>query len=287
LPLNYGTAIYDDPDSYYSSSVPTNLTTFTKLELFGGTHDETVVLARELNESEILLLLNDSNPQTWGFDTCFLASYDETLEAGSLKFGDIAVDKWRLKRQNSVNLQITTVKDFNIDDYDMQIIFTDRGLWSNRNYLYFIMPVGVDGTEGSVLSVPTGITFEGMFLVDPDDENKNVHFFYDLQPTSTEYIEDRVELRTFSSYPFIRKGQGSFERGSINASFVTDEYGTATSKYQMLKTLIKMDKPLLLKDGRGFNYLVNAYEPKEQAERFTYDYTHAQINWVEVGEAPL
>lgn len=308
MPSYYGSAIYGV--STYNANVPNNLTTLDRLDIYTGTHDEIHILARELSELEILQLLEDVSVnytvsqlqaltvqeasqltvedligvrQRWNADTVFLASFEGNLEAGSISLGDVEINKWRLKRQREGSNIVVTVGEFNVLDYDIQISWIDRNLWSKRNYVYFIVPVGTDGTEGEQLSVVTSVTFDGWILTDPDNQNNFVKFYYNIDSVSIQLEEDRTELRTFYKYPLVRYGEGDFHRGSISSLYIPEDQ-TVIQQIEALKTLLRLRKALLLKDGKGVNYLVNAHSQIESRDINDIDPSRISIQWVEVGE---
>ncbi|WP_211329378.1 hypothetical protein, partial [Ammoniphilus oxalaticus] len=144
---------------------------------------------------------------------------------------------------------------------------------------YMAVAKGDNGTrsEESDMSL-IDVMFSGWWVVDMET-NDMFNFVYNVSQGQISLEEERQEIRTFSSKPFVRYGAFSAERGSL-AGLKIDGPGTAREQVNVLRELISRRKPFYLKNNRGESWVVNIYNLKRQYNIGMMEMP--SIDWVEV-----
>lgn len=147
-------------------------------------------------------------------------------------------------------------------------------------YEYMVRAIGTNGTQSNI-SPPEMVymTYDGWWVMDLDT-NESFQFLYNIPLSQIDREEERNELRTFSSKPFIRYGSFKVNKGSLSGLKIPEDYVSSRDQIINLLNLMDKRKPLLLKNDIGDSWMVNIFNPsRKQGVALTEEIS---IEWVEV-----
>lgn len=282
LPI-YGVAVYGDAP-YTSEPLPL-ITDLAEVIIIDGVYDELILVAGSLTDAELLAYAKKNSPSPeWDSSTIMNASFDSTLEGGSIDLNGIEIVSWKVRKMQSGDSTSSLIGVYPITE-NLVMSCEDVTVASNKDTTYEVLPVGVNGIEGASTSVTYNLPIEGWWILDPDDTDNCVQFLYNLDDTSIQTDEDRVEMSTFAKYPIVRYGKKRAKRGTLSSLFIPDESSISPELlYEKLDYLTSLHKPLLLKGYTGKNYLVDISAPQEDLILRPNGFKRVTVNWVEVGE---
>lgn len=259
----YGVAVYGD--SVYTADQPQTIPQYSSFSASGQyAIDDLHIVADTLDQAQIAGIYTSGHPQQRIISTVILAPFDGNTEAGDIDFGGLTIDHWRVYRDGVEIAEYENTKSTSLSHTDYTVVAT-------KLYEYSVAPVAQNGVEGDWTTTQIRAGFDGWWLVDETEET--YQFLYNNVVGTIMYEEDRAEVRTFASKPFVRSGQYRAERGSIGGLKATRE------DYEKLRELVQNKRVLQLKSWRGDGWYVNIYNlqrtPEIAGETLSVD-------WVEV-----
>ncbi|WDV47037.1 hypothetical protein PV797_04875 [Clostridiaceae bacterium M8S5] len=219
----------------------------------------------------------------WSSHTVFIAKLKDNLEAGNISLDEHDISGLKVKRKKSESNTYVDLATVNYVPNSM-MTYLDYFASSNTDYDYAVVPVSTSGIEGIINITPTKPMFDGWWLIDCDDPDKNhFHFYYNLKDVNISTHQDRTVLNTFSKYPKVYYGQKYAKHGSLSGLLLPDD-GNVVTQLRKLEDMINKHKPLLLKDSMGRCFYVDVSAPSMVAMQRPNDISSISINWVEVRE---
>jgi hypothetical protein len=168
--------------------------------------------------------------------------------------------------------------EFVYDDYTQGI----------GDYVYSIVPVAVNETEGIPNSVEVNSTFAGWHLVDKQT-NRIISFDKFLgseASASTSINQGRTQIDTLSRFPRFVYTDQDYHTFSLQGVFIPEDWETSGQLYQsIVDTYIRSHKPFLCKSGSGEIYIVECSSPNKSAPQNVYkgyDYFELTMQFTEV-----
>lgn len=229
-------------------------------------------------------LTSTKNP--WQLDTYLLASFVNNLEAGNVNNGGVNIAKFAIKRRKVDEITSLTIgyKDY---VHGQGLDFTDY-TQGNDNYIYSIVPIGVNELEGSPNEIEVESEFTGWFIVDKDT-NEILAFdkFIGSEPSiDMNFNQGRIQIDTMAQYPQIYYTPQAYHTFSLSAVFVPSEYEKSGQVYErILNKFIKQHKPFLIKGSNGEIYVCDISNPRKSSPMNTWrdrDFIQITIDAIEV-----
>lgn len=227
----------------------------------------------------------------WQSNTAFLATFNNTLEAGNLSMGEIDVDTLRFKKRKKGEMEWLLIDEvpYVKDQYIYEV--RDRLARSNIEYEYSIVPVVAGNTEGTPVTNSIVAMHEGLWVVDAD---QSVNIFCEVDYGT---INHNTNIATFelldNKYPLVISGELDYVSGTISGRLLTyDSWKQHSMDYQAelnlredVSKFFKNGQPKVMKNDKGRYYLIVINGITEKP----YDLDNASVtisfNWTEIGDA--
>lgn len=255
----------------------------TKLELSNGMYDEW--------KTDNALVDYKEEKEIWGYDTIFLATFNNTLEAGNISNNGYDIDYLVFKRRNIENLAWTTFAKIKYDPSVKYYQLIDRLAMAGETYEYCVVPVA-GSIEGQENIQQVDVEFDNVWIV---DNSSSVRLIYDINYGDISYRDNTTTIDTLENkYPFTFTTPLSYREGSNGAKLISETSAWNSkldirSERKLRENILKFisdRKPKMIKDGLGRAYIVMI---KDIVERPYSDFNGAMVdvefNWVEIGDA--
>lgn len=215
----------------------------------------------------------DSTPtkDEWQLDTILLAKFIGDLEAGNINNNGLEIDKFAIKRRRITETKPMTLgyKDFVNNDTFVYEDYT-QGI---GEYIYSIVPVGVNGLEGIPNEIEANSTFAGAFLVDKETNSVLAFdkFIGSEASFSTSLNQGRTQIDTLTRFPRFIYTDQDYHTFTLQSIFIPDEWENSGKMYQdIINKYIRSHKPFLAKSGSGELYIVELSSPNKSAPQNVY-----------------
>jgi hypothetical protein len=195
---------------------------FSKIRLLDqSVNDELHVHNTEVDDT---ILLNLGTEESFSADTVLLAHMNSGLGAGDYdsldtpiykyiiykrKVGDSKYEKFTEVLQES---GITTIYDFSCKN--------------NREYEYFLIPIGQDGSIGSGTTGTIKLNFWGWYLSSVDNQ-KNYKFDLNIESSNIQNVLNIQIQNSNSKFPKITQNKQNYIQGSLS----TIPYSVSGTEY--------------------------------------------------------
>lgn len=206
-----------------------------------------------------------STKGNWEIDTVLLAEFLNNLEAGNVNNEGLVITKFRIKRRNSGELTNITVGEVDYDYLNPTTLeFTDYSQ-PVGNFIYSIIPVGINGLEGKPSEQSITSEFYGWWIV---DKNNSEVFEFGKQyggenrTVDVSLEQGRTEIQTMSQYPSVYYTPQQFARFNLSAVVVPNNY--SITEWNNLVSMITQHVPLIVKSNNGDIYVCDVYAPSKQ-----------------------
>lgn len=282
----YGEAIYG-VDEFSSNILP--LQGITKLYVgcelsngkeANGVFDELQLFFEEKSDADIESLFYASTASTYTTAHQLLAHFDSNLDGGNLAVDGVQVAYWRIYRKKSTETQyklIATIANDESKEYSETVDYEPANL---TNYDYAIEGVSTDGIVTNKYEVTNQqLEFRGFWLVDKVTGN-TFNFKFNRNDTNINIETDRTEVKTFSRFPIVVRGDAKYKRGNL-------ECAKTTTPLQELRELEQFEgsNDLLLKLDSGESMPVDIYNLGYTLLTETdNEYGTVKCEYVQVGE---
>jgi len=226
----------------------------------------------------------------WQSNTAFLATFNNTLEAGNLSMGDTDVDTLRFKKRKKGEMEWLLIDEVPYVKTQELYEVRDRLARSNIEYEYAIVPT-VGGIEGEIVTNSIVALHDGLWVV---DANNSVNIFCEVNYGN---VNHNTNIATFelldNKYPMVVAGELDYVSGTISGRLLSDEsrkehrmdYQAELNLRENVFKFFKNGKPKILKNDKGRYYLITISGVTEKP----YDLDDASVtvsfNWVEIGDA--
>jgi hypothetical protein len=230
-------------------------------------------------------LTSAKNP--WQNDTYFLAKFMNNLEAGNVLNEGIPIDKFVIKRRKVGELTTSTLSNIDFISGNMEYTDYTQGI---GNYVYSIVPLGINGLEGQPNEITAESVFVGYYLVDKNTGNvQPFDKFMDSEPSvELGLTQGRVEVETFSRFPTVFYTDAEYHRFSLSTVIVADDFSNTGVKYNdFLNKFIRNHRPFIIKSGSGEVYICEVSKPKKSAPLNAWDgrdYFEITIDCLEIND---
>lgn len=255
---------------------------YTKVEMSGFVIDE---LSVDLREKQFV-----QEKQPWEATTVFIATFDNTLEAGNLSMNGEEVDALRFKKRKKGTMQWLLIDEIPYNPDQITYAVRDRLARSNIEYEYAIAPV-VGKTEGELITNSIVALHEGLWVV---DANNSVNILHEVEYGN---IKHNTNTNVFelldNKYPVTITGELDYVSGSnFGRLLAYDSWLEHKMNYDAELTLreyvigfMKNGKPKILKNDKGRYYLIVAKDVEEIPYKLDNGSVSVSFNWVEIGDA--
>lgn len=259
-----------------------------------SSHDYTEVEIKDviIDEADATLGNKDFSieKEYWDYNSVFLATFNNTLEAGNLNMGDMDVDALRFKKRKKGELQWLLIDEVKYDKTALSYSILDRLARSNIEYEYALVPV-VNGVEGEAITSSITAQYDGLWIV---DAKESYNLFCEVDYSDIKH-NTNIETITLldNRYPIVVRGENDYVSGSISARLLSMEswqqhamdYNAELKLKDNLSKFLKNGKPKILKNDKGRYYLVVTSNLTEKPYALDNASTTLDFNWVEIGDA--
>lgn len=197
---------YGFDQQYYDTPIPTS--ELDEVTMGGGMYDEFFLsVDTEIDESP-------TKPKDWQLKTLMDATFNNSLEAGSIKnAGHIITGLQCYRREyRNTNNEWQLVAQFDYDSkYNLYTVI-DRFIENNKTYEYSIVPLSHEIMGDILIGKPITSEFSGTYISDIDNNfSMNLDFsFADL--TYNTNMSKSVPLN--GQYPIVTFGNANYRTGS-------------------------------------------------------------------------
>lgn len=198
----------------------------------------------------------------WNLYTILLATFNNTLNAGSIDYSSINIDSIRIKRRKLGEFDWDTIYEQKINDFhDLEFAGEDNFAMNETEYEYAWVPV-LGGTEGDYYVQSIESNFKGAFIADKDTIYKFVAGVSYGPSEQTQLVATYNPLG--KQYPiYVSNGATNYQTGSFTAKIIGNYETThilnrkemVEQKNNLLKWLTNK-KAKVLKDFNGNIWLI-------------------------------
>lgn len=255
---------------------------FTELEIKDAIFDE---ISADLGNKEFTV-----DKGSWQTNTVFLATFNNTLEAGNLSMGGTDIDTLRFKKRKKGEIQWLLIDEVPYDKNQIKYVVRDRLARSNIEYEYAIVPV-VGNVEGTMITNSIVALHEGLWVV---DANNSVNIFCEVDYGT---INHNTNTNTFelldNPYPIVITGELNYVSGTNSGRLLAKksweqhkmDYDAELDLRTSVLAFMKNGKPKILKNDVGRYYLIVANSVREEPYNLDNGSITLSFNWVEIGDA--
>lgn len=228
-----------------------------------------------------------STKQDWQPDTIMLPMFKGDYEAGNLNNGGIPISEFVVKRRkvgDTKNLSLSCSPFVN----NQQLIYDDY-FQTNDDYIYSIVPVGVNGLEGRPSEAQVSSDFCGFFLVNKNDLSNIIPFdkFMDngTPMVNMQLNQGRTEIKTMTRFPTVFYDDTNYHSFTLESVFLPNENERSNKAYERILQLVNRHEPVLLKGSDGTLMIVDMSNPRRNVIQNSYegyDYFTLQIDCTEI-----
>lgn len=226
----------------------------------------------------------------WQPNTIFLATFNNTLEAGNLSMNDENVDTLRFKKRKKGTMDWLLIDEIKYDPEQITYTVRDRLARSNIEYEYAIVPVVAD-TEGELITNSIVALHEGLWIVDADN---SVNILHEVEYGTIQHNTNTNVFELLNNrYPIAITGELDYVSGSNSGRLLAYEswlehkmnYDAELDLREYVLGFMKNGKPKILKNDKGRYYLIVAKDIQEQPYKLDNGSVSVSFNWVEIGDA--
>lgn len=197
-----------------------------------------------------------SEKTKWEYYTLFLATFNNTFEAGNMSNNGYEINEVYFKRRNKSNLMWTTFAKMKYSPTQKYYQVLDRLAQGGEEYEYCITPVtnNVEGVE-TIRSIVH--TFEDLWIMENGD---GVRLTYDIEYGDINTIGNTSIITTLENqYPYIMSTPLSYKQGTIKAKIIStssvgDRFINVRSERDLrnrVMAFLNNKRAKLIKDGSG------------------------------------
>ena len=225
------------------------------------------VYERQFTEQEIIDADTETET-TFGVFTDYLARYENSLEAGNISAGGVAITNWRLRR---LDLGTNTSKIIAQSLPKSQLEFTDFFARNKERYTYSVFAVTANGEGLGQVSNEVELNFFGYIFTDGVTSFKFDRDFDGLDTSSVDSNKDYAQHDTNTQFPvIIYATDREYATSTISAlPFRIGDDGetpvTDRTTLEELRAFIHNEQEKTYKNTAGELYQVNTVE-------FSHDY---------------
>jgi hypothetical protein len=250
-------------DSFTDRAIHPDSTVSNEVRLYGeACYDALNIKNVEIDDNDITS--QDPFNQIFEDDSVLVASFDETLEAGSfILYLDEQVNKIIIRRRIEGDSLNPIIKELDYDSVDR--VFVDYYPKNNTNYIYTINGVSdvVDevriegiGSEGSGI-----VSFFGWILASEDVTPTEFKFDLENESGNIEVVTDLQIYENYTKYPAFRFGNMEYKRSTFRTipytyNSETGVYNIDTATLESLEAFINNKEEKILRTPAGQNFKV-------------------------------
>ena len=247
------------------------------------------------------IMANPTYTPTAGGQNNFYATFDDSLDAGTLSLGGddvVGYDVYRLKEGDATLKHIATigVSDAGLFDYGAQ---SEQG-----PFVYYVYPIGENTyITDPIISDSVNPCFWDWTLLEceEDDETENVYhvlqafnFGKNLTSGTISNGSTPSQFQTFTRYPLIQPSTSLFQSGTLTSLIGIIDYTDGHNGYydtiemrDAIWNLSRSRNPKFLKSRKGDLLMVeiNGEITMETADSTRVQAQTVQLPWAEVGDA--
>ena len=226
----------------------------------------------------------------WQSNTVFLATFNNTLEAGNLSMGDTEIDRLRFKKRKKGDMNWLLIDEVLYDKNQETYETKDRLARSNVEYEYAIVPVA-NNVEGNIISSSIIALHEGLWIVDADN---SVNIFCEVNYGT---VNHNTNIASFdlldNKYPVVISGELDYVSGTISGRLLSDEslinnsldIQAEVKLREKVLAFMKNGKPKIMKNNEGRYYLIAVTNVIEKPHDLNNASVTLSFDYVEIGDA--
>lgn len=249
---------------------------------------------RIANDADMTKVNNFYFSPVWTGYTCFLAHFNNTLNAGSVGALNEQIIAWdiykrtrddnKLRHVNHVDAAVNAIVDHNVANM--------------TEYQYHIFPITQNTVGETMLSPFVKTNWVGWTLlgVSPSDKElvyyadpKDVWTFrFNLGNSSTTQNFDRMIYEGHAKYPKVSTGERNYHSGTVSClmGYVENSNYTDTARMQQdFEKFVQSETQKILKDSKGNVYLVEIMNNTFTTDNSLEQAITLNIEWCENGDA--
>lgn len=198
----------------------------------------------------------------WDIYTVLLATFNNTLIAGSIDYSSDDIDSIRIKRRKLGDYQWQTIHEQKIDNVnDLAFSGEDYFAMNNTEYEYAWVPV-LSGTEGDYITQTIESVFRGVYIADADTIYKFAAGVSYGPSEQTQLVATYNPLG--KKYPiYVSNGTTNYQTGSLTAKIIGNYEDThifnrkeMVEQKNSLMAWLTNKRAKVLKDFNGNIFLV-------------------------------
>jgi hypothetical protein len=241
----------------------------------------------ELHLREKTTEIDTSNvKEDWQLDTIMLAKFLGDLEAGNINNNGLEIAKFAIKRRK-VDEHIPMTIGYKPFVNNSEFVYRDytQGI---GDYIYSIVPVGVNEFFGLPNDIIVKSDFAGWFVVDKENNQTLAFdkFIGSENSVNTQLNQGRVQLDTLSRFPKFIYTDQEYHTFSLKGVFIPEEWENSGQLYEdILNQYVRTHKPFLVKGSSGEIYIAEISAPNKTAPQNVYkgyDYMDLTLSFTEI-----
>lgn len=278
-------------------NIPSNLVLpsgFNKVTLLGEQLiDYLWITNKVLTNAEILETEPYNYIPSWTPDTIFLANFDDTLQAGSIKTLNENIIKWLIYRKKNGNTSLDLVASIDaVHDFIM-----DYSVGNQTGYQYYIFPLTQNTIVSPIISDIITTDWWNWSLVDIEESTTKDLFYvntdniwnFELNIESGAMTQnlDKQTYVGFSQFPKVSTGNRDYYTGSLSCligKITNNIYIDTIDTQENFRKFIKNGKQKLLKDRKGNAFLVDTTGNSfDVTDTLSEQVVAISFNWMQIG----
>ena len=278
-------------------NIPSNLVLpsgFNKVTLLGEQLiDYLWITNKVLTNAEILETEPYNYIPSWTPDTIFLANFDDTLQAGSIKTLNENIIKWLIYRKKNGNTSLDLVASIDaVHDFIM-----DYSVGNQTGYQYYIFPLTQNTIVSPIISDTITTDWWNWSLVDIEESTTKDLFYvntdniwnFELNIESGAMTQnlDKQTYVGFSQFPKVSTGNRDYYTGSLSCligKITNNVYIDTIDTQESFRKFIKNGKQKLLKDRKGNAFLVDTTGNSfDVTDTLSEQVVAISFNWMQIG----
>jgi hypothetical protein len=230
-----------------------------------------------------------STKQDWQPDSILLPMFKGDYEAGNLNNGGIPITEFAVKRRKSGDTKNLTLAHMPFVNNE-QLVYEDY-LQTNDDYIYSIVPVGVNGLEGRPNEATVKSDFVGFYLLNKNDLTNIIPFdkFMDSGSpmVNMQLNQGRTEIKTMTRFPTVFYDDTNYHSFTLESVFLPNENERSNKAYERILELVNKHEPVLLKGSDGTLMIVDISNVRRNVVQNSWegnDYFVLQVDCVEISD---
>ena len=278
-------------------NIPSNLVLpsgFNRVTLLGEQLiDYLWITNKVLTNAEILETEPYNYIPSWTPDTIFLANFDDTLQAGSIKTLNENIIKWLIYRKKNGNTSLDLVASIDaVHDFIM-----DYSVGNQTGYQYYIFPLTQNTIVSPIISDTITTDWWNWSLVDIEESTTKDLFYvntdniwnFELNIESGAMTQnlDKQTYVGFSQFPKVSTGNRDYYTGSLSCligKITNNVYIDTIDTQENFRKFIKNGKQKLLKDRKGNAFLVDTTGNSfDVTDTLSEQVVAISFDWIQIG----